>query len=120
MDNKQLLAIILAIVIAGLIIGIGCFYGLSQNSNATANVTNNTTVNLTNNTTDDSANVQEESSGADSQQSTQEKIEFNGKTHSQNVLEAKQSRAQGGQCAGMSDEEIERMVSIEERDGGRI
>ena len=47
------------------------------------------------------------------------KLEFNGKTHEQNVQEAKESRDKGGQMAGLSDEEIERMVSKEEREGGR-
>ena len=50
MDNKQLLLIVLAIIIAGLIISVGCFYGLSQNNNA-INITNsNNATNTTNNT----------------------------------------------------------------------
>ena len=49
-----------------------------------------------------------------------QKLEFNGKTHEQNVQEAKESRARGGQWAGATDEQIEEMVSKEERDGGRI
>ena len=49
-----------------------------------------------------------------------QKVEFNGKTHEQNVQEAKESRDRGGQWAGATDEQIEEMVSKEERDGGRI
>ena len=50
MDNKQLLAVILAIIIAALIISIGCFYGLSQNKNTT-DITNATNVTNTTNVT---------------------------------------------------------------------
>ena len=59
MDNKQLLLIVLAIIIAGLIISVGCFYGLSQNKNTTDitnsdNTTNTTaTINNTADTTND-------------------------------------------------------------------
>ena len=49
-----------------------------------------------------------------------QKVEFNGKTHEQNVQEAKESRDRGGQWAGATDEQIEEMISKEERDGGRI
>ena len=122
MDNKQLLIIVLAIIIAGLIISIGCFYGLNQNknttNNTTNNITNNTTVNVTKISTDYTNN--EKVSDSNNGQSNQEKIEFNGKTHSQNVQEAKQSRANGGQWAGATDAEIEQMIAQEERDGGRI
>lgn len=52
MDNKQLLIIILAIIAAGLIISIGCFYGLSQNNMAnTTNATNSTNATNATNTT---------------------------------------------------------------------
>lgn len=55
LDNKQLLLIVLAIIIAGLIISVGCFYGLSQNKNTT-NITNSdnatNTTDTINNTTD--------------------------------------------------------------------
>lgn len=61
----------------------------------------------------------QETSNTDYQQNT-EKLEFNGKTHEQNVQEAKESRDKGGQWSGATDEEIERMISKEERDGGRI
>lgn len=47
-------------------------------------------------------------------------LEFNGKTHEQNVQEAKESRDSGGQMAGASDEEIEEFVSKIERDGGMV
>lgn len=127
MNNKQLLAIILAIIIAGLIISVGCFYGLSQNKNTTNmtnNLTNNTTANttgnITNNTTHDNTNTQEKISDTNYEQNNKEKLEFNGKTHEQNVQEAKKSRDEGKQWAGVSDEDIERMISQEERDGGRI
>ena len=117
MDNKQLLLIILAIIIAGLIISIGCFYGLSQNNNEV----NNTTDNLADNRTINVTKItNEDSSTTNSEESTSEPLEFNGKTHSQNVQEAKNSRDAGGQWAGLTDEEIEEMVSQEERDGGRI
>ena len=49
-----------------------------------------------------------------------QKLEFNGKTHEQNVQEAKESRDRGGQWAGSTDAQIEEMVSREERAGGRI
>ena len=121
MDNKQLLIIVLAIIVAGLIISIGCFYGLSQKQNAvnntTQNMTNNTTINVTKISTDDN---NEKASDLNNGQSNQEKIEFNGKTHSQNVQEAKDSRDAGGQWAGATDEQIEQMIAQEERDGGRI
>ena len=122
MDNKQLLAIILAIIIAGLIISIGCFYGLSEKNtaNTSVNLTNNTTSNITNTTTNDDTTAQEKTTDTDYEQTNQEKIEFNGKTHSQNVQEAKKSRDEGKQWAGATDEEIEEMISREERDGGRI
>ena len=42
------------------------------------------------------------------------------KTHEQNIQEAKESRDKGGQWAGATDEQIEELVSKEERDGGRI
>ena len=125
MDNKQLLIIVLAIIIAGLIIGIGCFYGLNQNTtnnmtkNTTNNMTNNTTINVTKISNEDTNN-NEKVSDSNNGQSNQEKIEFNGKTHSQNVQEAKQSRANGGQWAGATDAQIEEMIAQEERDGGRI
>ena len=118
MDNKQLLIIVLAVIVAGLIISIGCFYGLNQNKNIANNTTNNTTVNVTKISTDDTNN--EKVSDSNNGQSNQEKIEFNGKTHSQNVQEAKQSRANGGQWAGATDAQIEEMIAQEERDGGRI
>lgn len=126
MDNKQLFLIILAIIIAGLIISVGCFYGLSQNKNTT-NITNNTTKNITNNTTKNitdnmtkNANTPEKASNANNEQNNQEKLEFNGRTHEQNVQEAKQSRDEGKQWAGATDEQIEEMISQEERDGGRF
>ena len=107
MDNKQLLIIVLAIIVAGLIISIGCFYGINQNkniaNNTTNNTANNTTINVTKISTDDINN--EKASDSNNGQSNQEKIEFNGKTHSQNVQEAKQSRANGGQWAGATDQE---------------
>lgn len=62
----------------------------------------------------------QETSSTDYQQNEQEKLEFNGKTHEQNVQEAKESRDKGGQWAGATDEQIEEMISKEERDGGRI
>ena len=122
MDNKQLLIIVLAIIIAGLIISIGCFYGLNQNKNmankTTKNMTNNTSINVTKISND--TNNNEKASDSNNGQSNQEKIEFNGKTHSQNVEEAKQSRDAGGQWKGATDEQIEQMIAQEERDGGRI
>ena len=122
MDNKQLLIIVLAIIIAGLIISIGCFYGLNQNKNiankTTKNMTNNTSINVTKISND--TNNNEKVSDSNNGQSNQEKIEFNGKTHSQNVEEAKQSRDAGKQWKGATDEQIEQMIAQEERDGGRI
>lgn len=50
MDNKQLLIIILAIILAGLIISVGCFYALNQNKNTTNNTNITNTTNTTNNT----------------------------------------------------------------------
>lgn len=50
MDNKQLLIIVLAIIVAGLIISIGCFYALNHN-NAQNNITNATNTTNTTNTT---------------------------------------------------------------------
>lgn len=126
MDNKQLLAIILAIIIAGLIISIGCFYGLNQNNDATnitnnvTNTTNITASNMTNNTTDVDTDTQVEESDTYYEEEEPEKLEFNGKTHEQNIEDAKRSRDEGGQWAGATDEQIEEMVSKEERDGGRI
>ena len=69
---------------------------------------------------EEKATQTEETSSADYEQNDQEKLEFNGKTHEQNVQEAKESRDNGGQWAGATDEEIEEMISKEERDGGRI
>lgn len=60
----------------------------------------------------------EEASNTNYEQSV-EKLEFNGKTHEQNIQEAKESRDRGGQWAGATDEQIEEMVSKEEREGGR-
>ena len=48
------------------------------------------------------------------------KIEFNGKTHEQNVQDAKDSRDKGGQWSGASDEQIEEAISKIERDGGMV
>ena len=50
----------------------------------------------------------------------EQKLEFNGKTHEQNVQDAKESRSRGGQWSGATDEQIEELISKEERDGGRI
>lgn len=50
MDNKQLLIIILAIILAGLIISVGFFYALNQNKNTTNNTNITNTTNATNNT----------------------------------------------------------------------
>ena len=61
----------------------------------------------------------EESSNTNYEQNVQ-KLEFNGKTHEQNVQEAKESRDRGRQWAGATDAEIEEMVSREERAGGRF
>ena len=61
----------------------------------------------------------QETSNTDHNQNVQE-LEFNGKTHEQNIQEAKESRDKGGQWAGATDEQIEELVSKEERDGGRI
>ena len=69
---------------------------------------------------EEKATQTEETSSADYEQNDQEKLEFNGKTHEQNVQEAKESRDNGGQWAGATDEEIEEMISKEERDGGRV
>ena len=57
----------------------------------------------------------EESYGQNNQ-----KLEFNGKTHEQNVQDAKNSRDKGGQWAGASDEQIEKAISKIEKDGGMI
>jgi len=62
----------------------------------------------------------QETSNTNYEQNEPEKLEFNGKTHEQNVQEAKESRDRGGQWAGATDEQIEEMISKEERDGGRI
>ena len=61
----------------------------------------------------------EDASNTNYNQNTQ-KLEFNGKTHEQNVQEAKDSRFKGGQFEGASDEEIEEVVSKIERDGGMV
>ena len=60
----------------------------------------------------------EESSNANEQNN--QELEFNGKTHEQNVQDAKDSRDRGGQWAGASDEQIEEGISKIERDGGMI
>ena len=57
----------------------------------------------------------EESYGQNNQ-----KLEFNGQTHEQNVQDAKNSRDKGGQWAGASDEQIEKAISKIEKDGGMI
>ena len=60
----------------------------------------------------------EESSNANEQNN--QELEFNGKTHEQNVQDAKDSRDRGGQWAGASDEQIEEGISKIERDGGMV
>lgn len=92
----------------------------------TVNVTYGGNENYTGNSTTQKLTIKEEvtetqeTSNADYEQNDQEKLEFNGKTHEQNVQEAKESRDNGGQWSGATDEEIEEMISKEERDGGRI
>ena len=63
--------------------------------------------------------AQTEESSNTNEQNNQE-LEFNGKTHEQNVQDAKDSRDRGGQWAGASDEQIEEGISKIERDGGMI
>ena len=60
----------------------------------------------------------EESSNANEQ--NYQELEFNGKTHEQNVQDAKDSRDKGGQWSGASDEQIEEAISKIERDGGMV
>ena len=59
-----------------------------------------------------------ESSNANEQNN--QELEFNGKTHEQNVQDAKNSRDKGGQWSGASDEQIEEAISKIERDGGMV
>ena len=92
-------------------------YNVSVSYGGNKNYTgNNTTQKLT---IKEKETPTEESSNTNYEQNVQ-KLEFNGKTHEQNVQEAKESRDRGGQWAGATDEQIEEMVSKEERDGGRI
>ena len=92
-------------------------YNVSVSYGGNKNYTgNNTTQKLT---IKEKETPTEESSNTNYEQNVQ-KLEFNGKTHEQNVQEAKESRDKGGQWSGATDEEIERMISKEERDGGRI
>jgi hypothetical protein len=81
---------------------------------------NNVTNNITNNTTGVNTTV-EKISNDDNQQSQvnnekTEPLEFNGKTHSQNVAEAYASP----QSAGMSYEQVDAQMRKEEADGGRV
>lgn len=92
-------------------------YNVSVSYGGNKNYTgNNTTQKLT---IKEKETPTEESSNTNYEQNVQ-KLEFNGKTHEQNVQEAKESRDRGGQWAGSTDAEIEEMVSREERAGGRI
>lgn len=81
--------------------------------------------NYTGNNTTQKLTIKEELAQTDDASNTNynqntQKLEFNGKTHEQNVQEAKDSRFKGGQWEGASDEEIERAVSKIERDGGMV
>lgn len=82
--------------------------------------------NYTGNNTTQKLTIKEEEKVTQTQEASNtnnentQKLEFNGKTHEQNVQEAKDSRDRGGQMSGLSDAQIEQMVSKEERDGGRI
>lgn len=74
MDNKQLIIIFLAIIIAGLIISVGCFYGLSQNKNTANNITNTTnTTNTTNSTNTTNTSVSVEPISSESSSSSESK-----------------------------------------------
>ena len=88
----------------------------------TVNVTYGGNENYTGNNTTQKLTIKEEVT--ETQEITnadyEQELEFNGKTHEQNVQDAKESRDKGGQWAGATDEEIEKMISQEERDGGRI
>ncbi|MBE6489768.1 MAG: hypothetical protein E7Z83_02795 [Methanobrevibacter sp.] len=79
--------------------------------------------NYTGNTTTQKLTIKEEEKVTQTEdtyyQNTQ-KLEFNGKTHEQNVQDAKNSRFKGGQWEGASDAEIEAAVSKIERDGGMV
>ena len=81
MDNKQLLMIILAIILAGLIISIGCFYGLNQNKNTTnsTNTTNTTNhTNITNTTNHTNTTVEHISSDQSVESQSNSKTQYIG------------------------------------------
>lgn len=115
MDDKVLITIMISATLIVLASGI-LAYGMINATPKAVIVTNN----ITNNTTGVNTTVEHINSDATtSDSSNNEPIEFNGRTHSENVADAKASRDKGGQCAGMTDEQIESMVSQEEAQGGR-
>ena len=79
--------------------------------------------NYTGNNTTQKLTVKEEEILTQTEESygqNNQKLEFNGQTHEQNVRDAKNSRDKGGQWAGASDEQIEKAISKIEKDGGMI
>lgn len=118
--TKRNILIIILVVVIGIfaIRTIGLMYNDQQKAKVTP-IVNNTTHN---NTTHVNTTVEKISNDntQESQDSNSEPLEFNGKTHSQNVEEAKSHRGTGGQHSGSSDAEIEQFVSKIERDGGMV
>ena len=115
MNNKNLIIIcITAIIIAAIVAGAAYMIMDKQvKTQEPKNIThNNNTTKIANNTT-----VEKISTDNNQQNNANtEQVEFNGKTHSENVADASASQ----QCAGMSAEQINSQVSKIEADGGMV
>ena len=118
--TKRNILIIILVVVIGIFAmrTIGLMYTDQQKAKVTP-IVNNTTNNTTHvNTTVEK--ISNDNTNHESQDSNSEPLEFNGKTHSQNVEEAKSHRGSGGQFSGSSDAEVEQFISKIERDGGMV
>ena len=116
--TKRNILIIILVVVIGIFAmrTIGLMYNDQQKAKVTP-IVNNTTNNTTHvNTTVEKISTDNNNNYQESQDSNSEPVEFNGKTHSQNYAEARAS----AQSNGVSDEQLNQLVSKIERDGGMV
>ena len=121
--TKRNILIIILVVVIGIFAmrTIGLMYNEQQKAKVTP-IVNNTTHNNTTgvNTTVEKISTDNTNHKSQDTSSNSEPLEFNGKTHSENVENAKAHRGSGGQFSGSSDAEIEQFISKIERDGGMV
>lgn len=117
--TKRNILIIILVVVIGIFAmrTIGLMYNEQQKAKVTPIVNNTTHNNTTHvNTTVEKISTDNSQESQDTASSNSEPLEFNGKTHSQNYEEARAS----AQSNGVSDEQLNQLVSKIERDGGMV